>query len=127
MSQLFQLHIDDCLGLNVIKVKPLHKAVLCVLRITAAADNLYNFIYIINSNNKRFYNMSTGFCLCQLKLRTARNHTVTVLHKILYYLLDGQNLRSAVYKRKVDDTEVRLQRRLSEQLVQNNLCHCSAL
>ena len=48
--QSAQTHVYDCLGLNVVETKPLCQPVLGFLYIGALADDLYDFVDIIESD-----------------------------------------------------------------------------
>ena len=63
MCETLELHIDDCLCLNVIKSESLFKIGLGILGVTACTYDFDYFIDIVNRNNQCFQNVCAFKCL----------------------------------------------------------------
>src|SRR5574344_287547 len=105
VCEAFQLHIYDCLSLNVIKLETLHEADFCFFSITACTNDSDYFINVVDCDYQCFQNVSTFKRFLQLKLGTAGNNFIAVFNKVLNKLLQVECLWSAVYEGKVYDTE----------------------
>ena len=93
MCKTFELHINDCLSLLIIKVEAFFQTELCIFCISAGLDNLNYFINIVDCCNEGFQNMHSVFCNFKVINCAASNYFISVIYKMLDKLLECKNFR----------------------------------
>ena len=77
-----QTHLKDCLALNLIQAKALVHALLCLGIVLRAADDVDDFVNVINCGQKAFQNMDALLGLIQVKLSTTAYNINLVINVV---------------------------------------------
>ena len=122
-GKLGQTHVDDGAGLQVAELVALHQALAGLVGRLAGADECYYLVDDVDGAQQSGQDVGTLLGLGHLKARAAGHHLLAVLHKVLYQLLEVQQLRTAVHQRNIVHCEARLQLGELEQLVEDDIGH----
>ena len=79
-----ELHIHNCLSLDIVEAESLAEGCLCICDIGAGSDDSHNFVDVVHSHDKGFQYVSPLLCLLELELGAAGYHYISVLYEILY-------------------------------------------
>ena len=120
-SELTQAHIHDSSCLNIIEVEALHQVFDSLLRSLRGTDDMHHLVDIVACHYQCLKDMGTVLCFLQVKLGATDSHVMTVVNKVLYTLLERQQLRASVYQRDTVHRERALQCCHLEQFVQDNV------
>ena len=125
--QGLQAHVEDGLGLNVIEAEALHEVFLCV--VVARADDADDLVDVVLRDEQALEQVSALLCLAQVIARAAEDDLLLIGQIFIQNLAQGEDLRLALvlHEGQHIDGERRLQLRLSEQAVQDDLRVCLAL
>ena len=106
VSEAFELHIDNCLCLLVIKIESFFQAELCLLSGVASADNLDYFVDVIDCRNQSLQDVHSVLCDFEIINRAACDNFVTVIYEMLDKLFECKNLRLKVSWLKGEKTRL---------------------
>ena len=96
--ELRESHIDDCLRLQLVYVKPLLQVCLSLAWRLACADDMYNLVDIVASNDETFQNVCALLCLLQVVLCTPYGNVMPVVNEVFYTLYKGQQFWTSFYQ-----------------------------
>ena len=86
-----------------------------------AADDLNDFVDVVERDHITFEDMGTLLGLGQLVASTANDNVALMIDVVAEHLTKRKNLRNTVHQRQVDDAEADLKLRVLEQLVKDDL------
>src|SRR5581483_7736442 len=137
-DQRAQPHVDDRLRLHVGEAEAFPEPAFGFVGGLARAHDLDDFVDIVERDPIAFEQMRALLGFAQIVLRTPRNDVASVRDKMLEQLFEGKHLRlerhRAVGARLADrherehvEPETRLQRRMLEKLIEDDLRRCRFL
>ena len=120
-GELAQAHLDDGLGLDVVKLKALHQSLDGILRGLGGADDVYHLVDIVAGDDKAVKDVGPLLCLAQVILGAADDYVVAVLDEVLDAVLEGEYARTSMDEGDIVDAEGALQVGHLEQLVEHDV------
>ena len=100
-----ETHVNYGLCLLLVKSESLHQSRFCLIFVAASTDDFYYLVNCINGNDESLKDMLTFLSFLQLKLGATYNHVVAVIHETFNQLLEIEDFRTTVHKRKIDYAE----------------------
>ena len=119
--QTAQLHLDDCLCLNLVESEALHQGCLTVLNGVVGADDRDDLVDIIQSGEQTLEDMSAFLCLFQVKDGSAGDNLLLELDVFLEHLVQGEGLWLVVDQSEHNHADGILKLGEAIQLVEHNL------
>ena len=115
-----QLHLEDCFGLNFCELVLSGQSHARFGGRFRCADELNDFIDMIERLLETFQNVCARFGLSQFILCAAADHLYTMLDEVPQQFHQRQDFRLSVHDSEVDHAEARLHRGQFVELVENN-------
>ena len=106
------------------KAKALGKASRCLFVGLAAANNLDNFVDVVQGNEQAFKNMSALFGLAQFVLGTTRDDVLLVEDVVMQHFLQGKRTGHAIDQGQHDNAPTDLQLGMLIELIEHDLGNC---
>ena len=121
IGQTRQTHIKNSLRLLIAEIETIHKLDLGSRRVLAVADDMHDFVNIIQCLEQALQDMRAGQTLVQVILRTPRHDVFLMFHIPVQHFAQGEHLGLTVHKRQHDHTEGILQLSVLIQIIEDHL------
>ena len=119
-GQAPQLHVEDGLGLLLVKGEPVHQARPGRLDVRGVADQRDDRVQVLQRDSQSFEDVRARPCLLQLELRPAANDLAAEFDVVQQGRPEGQELRLAVHERHHVGRERLLHLRELVEVVENH-------
>ena len=121
VGQALQAHVEDGLGLDLGQPEALAQALLGLLRRAGGTDEADHLVDVVQGDAQAFEDMGPVLGLLQVEARTPDDDLAAVIEEILEHLLEVQELRPVVDHGHHVDAETRLQGRVLEELIDDDV------